>query len=216
MSDEPSTTPEPIHWCDLLRDLERVMTPDPRYLSRSVLDPKVGARQMTLEDHWRDIEAINLHERVPRSVRVHFDTARNLLLHSWFVYRFHPVAEMHAFSSVEYALNRRAGTPPHAIGAGFKDLLKRAVAEGWIRDDGFQHYSKVATRRMEDVRAAMLASEDETGATLQLRSYVETMVESLPFLRNELAHGSARLSPSGKATLALCCDLINQLFPEGV
>jgi hypothetical protein len=213
MTDDLSTTSELIHWCDLFRDLERVMTPDPRYLSRSVLDPTVGARQMTMEDHWQDIATIDLHEGVPWSVRVHFDTARNLLLHSWYVYRFHPVAEMHAFSSAEYALNRRAGTPPHQIGPGFKMLLARAVEEGWIRDDRFRHYGEIAARRAEAIRQESDLLGTEEPASPELRPYVETLIEALPFLRNELAHGSAHLSTSGKRTLALCCDLINQLFP---
>lgn len=206
---------EPIHWCDLFRDLEHVKTPDPRYVSRTVLDPKVGVRAMTLEDHWRDVEAFALHEGVPRSIRVHFDTARNLMLYSWLVYRFHPVAELHAFSSVEYALNRRAGTAPHRIGPGFKRLLQRAVSEGWIHDDGFRHYRQIAARREEAVpeEAEVLGMEEVVRPKVQ--SYVETLVETLPFLRNELAHGSAHLAPSGKRTLALCCDLIDQVFSRG-
>src|SRR5262245_11374404 len=99
---EVVTAPEPIHACDLCRRLEDVCTVDPRYASRSVLDPKSGARKMTLEDHWRDIEALALNKSVPRNIRVHFDTARNLLLHSWHVFRFQQVAEMHAYASVEY------------------------------------------------------------------------------------------------------------------
>jgi hypothetical protein len=87
------------------------------------------------------------------------------------------------------------------------------VAEGWFRDDGFRHYTKIAEREAADMRAAMLASDEEPAGTPELRSYVETLVETLPLLRNELAHGSAHLAPSGKVTLALCCDLINQLFP---
>src|SRR5436309_14253789 len=30
--------------------------------------------------------------------------------------------------------------------------------------------------------------------------------------RNDFAHGMTMMRPSGKRTLALCCDLINQLF----
>ena len=42
--------------------------------------------------------------------------------------------------------------------------------------------------------------------------YVRMLANMLPGFRNKLAHGSAMLAPSGKRTLALCCDLINQLF----
>ena len=76
---------EPFPACDAFRLLEQVFTVDPRYASRSVLDPKVGARPMTIEDHWKYIATIALHEGVSSVIRVHFETARNLLLYSWFV-----------------------------------------------------------------------------------------------------------------------------------
>jgi len=79
---------EPLPDCDAFRMLEQVCTVDPRYAGRSVLHPRVGARPMTIEDHWKDIAAIVLREGVPRVIRVHFETARNLFLNSWFVYRF--------------------------------------------------------------------------------------------------------------------------------
>src|SRR5262249_31064556 len=78
------TTPESVAECDSFRDLARVFTVDPRYKSRAVLDPNTGVRPMTIDDHWRDIDALVLHDGVPRLIRVHFDTARNLLLYSWF------------------------------------------------------------------------------------------------------------------------------------
>jgi hypothetical protein len=215
VSDELSTAPEPIHWCDLFRDLERVMTPDPRYLSRSVLDPTVGARQMTMEDHWQDIATIDLHEGVPRSIHVHFDTARNLLLHSWFVYRFQQVAEMHAYASVEFALRHRAGLPLRRTKKkDLRVLLGRAAREGWIHADGFQRYREAVARRAEyeEMEGIATGREPEPSRSPEVW-YVRMLADLLPEFRNKLAHGTAMVAPSGKRTLALCCDLINQLFP---
>ena len=118
---------EPFPACDAFRLLEQVFTVDPRYASRSVLDPKVGARLMTIEDHWKYIATIALHEGVSSVIRVHFETARNLLLYSWFVYPFQQVAEMHAFASVEYALRMRSGLPVGQRGKTLGRLLKRAA-----------------------------------------------------------------------------------------
>jgi hypothetical protein len=204
--DDPSPVSEPIPACDLLRNLANVGTPDPRY-------PKVGARQMTLEDHWQDIATIALNEGVPRRIGIHFDTARNLLLYSWFVFRFQQVAEMHAYASVEYALRVRAGLPSRSK-ATLRTLLPKALKGGWIRDDGFRHYRHAADQRAAfvELEAAVTGREPEASHA-DGQYYARTLARSLPTFRNDLAHGSTMMRPSGKQTLALCCDLINQLFP---
>ena len=209
---------EPFPACDAFRLLEQVFTVDPRYASRSVLDPKVGARPMTIEDHWKYIATIALHEGVPSVIRVHFrdrsEPAPVLLV----CYRFQQVAEMHAFASVEYALRMRSGLPVGQRGGTFGRLLNRAVKEGWIRDEGFQAYRRIAERRAASAqeKAALTGVEPDPAENQELRSYVTTLTDVLPFLRNTLAHGSAMLSP-GKRTpkrfrglrygigLILCC-----------
>jgi hypothetical protein len=213
------TTPDDdtIHECDAFRKLEAIYSVDPRYAARAVLDPK-GARPVTVEDHWNDIALLGLHDSVPRVIPGHFETARNLLLYSWHAYRFHQVAEMHAFASVEYALRLRnklaCGKRCRYLGP----LLARAVKEGWIRDEGFRHYRQIVERRAqyEEAEGSLTGQEHEPEATRAVQAFVRVLCKHLPELRSKLAHGSPRLTPSGKKTLALCCDLINQLFPEGV
>ena len=94
-------------------------------------------------------------------------------------------------------------------------LLGRAVREGWIRAEGFRRYREVAARRaeFEEMEAVITGRELGTDRSAEARSYARMLASVLPEFRNKLAHGSAMLAPSGKRTLALCCDLINQLFP---
>jgi hypothetical protein len=194
--------------------LGTVLTVDPRYTSRVVLDPKVGMRPMTIEDHWRDIDALALHNGVPVAVRIQFDTARNLVLYSWFAYRLQQVGEMHAYASVEFGLRRRAGLPLRGRKPGLKKLLALAVEEGWIRDNGFRRYREMAARRAEyEEMEAMVAGKAPDPNHAEAWSYVRILATLLPEFRNKLAHGTAMFAPNGKRTLALCCDLINQLFP---
>lgn len=209
---------EPIPECDSFRTLEAVFTADPRSRSWSVMDPKDGLRAMTVEDRWNNVTDVRLHDGVPTTVCIHFDTARNLMLYSWFVYRFQPVAEMHAYSSLELALKIRAGVPvknrkkrPLTLGP----LLARALSEGWIRDEGFRHYRRAAHRRAELEREGAIQAGREPAPSLDTATqrYVRIVCKALPSLRNNLAHGSPSLAPSGLSTLGLCCDLINQLFP---
>jgi len=153
-----------------------------------------------------------LHGGVPTAIRVHFDTARNLLLYAWFVYRFEPVAEMHAYASVEYALRLHARVPPRSK-TDLKSLLAKAVRKGWIRDDGFRHYRRIVDRRAEFERVeAATGGIPAPAADPKAQSYVEILAKHLPEFRNDLAHGSGMLAPRGWTSLALCCDLINQLF----
>lgn len=75
---------------DPLKALEEILKPDPR---RPHL---VG----TLAEEHADLATISLNDAVPVIVAQLFETAKNVSLYSWFVYRFHPVSESVAFSEV--------------------------------------------------------------------------------------------------------------------
>ena len=145
---------------------------------------------------------IALAHYVPDDICEHFDTARNLLVYSWFVYRFNQIAELHAFASLEFALKNKCGDSPK----GLKKLLETAVERGWILDSGFRYYRPGAIEGMAD------DGEDSNPDTKDVQEYCRTLVETMPFIRNELAHGSRMLHPNGLTTLAIVADLINQLF----
>jgi hypothetical protein len=48
------------------------------------------------------------------------------------------------------------------------------------------------------------------------RDLLEVFEQSLPFIRNEYAHGSSMLHPTVLGTFEIVTDLINQLFPAPV
>jgi hypothetical protein len=52
-------------------------------------DPRTNAAE-TLADRQQRIGQFLLAEAVPHAIRVHFETAKNLYLYAWFVYRFYP------------------------------------------------------------------------------------------------------------------------------
>jgi hypothetical protein len=85
--------------------------PDPLKALSEVYAP--DARQAhfvgTLADAHAILTQITLHTGVPVNVRQLFETAKNVSLYSWFVYRFHQVAESVAYSALEMALRERAG-----------------------------------------------------------------------------------------------------------
>lgn len=189
---------------DTLKAFEEIFEPDSRQQHFAIVNRLTGeARPITLRDKYKAVEMIALARYVPDDIREHFDTARNLLVYSWFVYRFNQVAELHAFASLEFALKAKCGDSPK----GLKKLLEAAVERGWILDGGFRHYRRGAIEDMSDDVA-----DSSNPDTKDVQEYCRTLVETIPFIRNELAHGSRMLHPNGLTTLAIVADLINQLF----
>ena len=123
-------------------------------------------------------------------------------LYSWFVYSFIPIAQLHAFSSLEYALRIKSGRPL-MLRAG----LELAIKEQWIKDSDFR-YSNINVRYdMFGEDAPPASSSDAT----DVQAYCKVLLDSFPYLRNELAHGNPMIYPGGLDLFAICADLINQL-----
>lgn len=198
-----------LHIAERLRTPENVCEPDSRQEAFVKAGPS-GLSKRTLNDHFSVITETALHERVPERIRIHFETSRNLLLYSWFVYRFIVVAEQHAFASVEYALKEKYGEKQ----GGLKRLLQRAVVDGLIKDDGFRVHQRTVEhdenyrRLMADIPGYLQPESEQR----DIQEYCKILVDTLPSLRNELAHGSGMLHPGGYTTLEICADLINQLY----
>ncbi|MEW6602812.1 MAG: hypothetical protein AB1499_17705 [Nitrospirota bacterium] len=196
---------------DTLKSFDEILEPDPRQKAFVLFNRETGEqRERSIRDHYDLTSEIILDPQVPEQIREHFETARNLLLYSWFAYRFNQVAELHAYASLEFALKIRSGEEK----GGLKHLLKMAIREKWILDSGFIYQNKIK-ERISDLyegsnRNIEQISDDPDAQDLQ--EYCKILVESIPYLRNELAHGSSMVYPGGLNTLAICADIINQLF----
>lgn len=192
-----------------LKQLFQVSEPDVRQKFFVALDLTDGTtRPFTLEDLHRRAASIELHAGVPETIRSHFETSRNLIVYSWFFYPFNMTAELAAYTTVEFALRTKFNdrkTP-------FKHLLQRAVDGGLIKDLGFS----VPVRKAEAIRERNegLPPEFQIPEPTLLREYSDTLIRSIPYLRNQLAHGSTMLHHHGASTVHTCAELINQLFPN--
>jgi len=93
---------------DFLRSPKNMFNADPRSTGFAVLGEQ-GLRPKALEDHYDAVARITLHDGVPRQIFVKFETAKNLNLFSWFVYRFHSAARSHVYECLEFALRIRFG-----------------------------------------------------------------------------------------------------------
>lgn len=214
---------------DGLREHDEVLVPDSRWESVVRVEQSGELRPMTLADHRVSIDQLQLHEGVPLEVWAHFETVRNLLLYSWFVYRFIPVAEQHAYSAIELALKIRLGFLPWQAprqkddapkqqvtrSPGLKGLLKQAVKEGLLKDEGYAQVHRLREQRAKWAKSisGVASVFDELGKfDTGFTGFVALLLEVMPQLRNDLAHGSLTLGPGGHLALSLACDTINQLF----
>ena len=229
-----------ISECDQLRSPEQVCEPDPRIHLFVVLeDPGTGRfRRRVTKDQYEAIACFKLNEGVPDAVAIHFETAKNLYLYAWFVYRFYPVAEQHVLASLEFSLRERfqefvAGEKkkhPKAIEPGLKKLLGYAIKEGFVRNENIsarEHRAKTRAKarysfqKSQEARSAGVDSwiedDSEIVVTQEDMNYdwLGDFYEIIPRIRNSYAHGSWHLYPAPvRHTFEMVAEIINQLYPS--
>lgn len=190
---------------------------------------------ITLEERHAAVSRFELNLSVPLDIRVHFETAKNLYLYAWFVYRFYPVAEQHAFATLEFALRERfAPLHPDEFGSSAKrppslsKLFAKARKEKLITNAGLRANERMAYARARDraslerwremKRLGLEEIEFDDSAIQPLpedyaHDTLQIFAETLPFLRNTYAHGSSMLYATVLGTFENVTDLINQLYP---
>lgn len=205
---------------DPLKPLDQIFDPDSRQAHF------VG----TLKDRHNAISIIQLSHSVPLAVRQLFETSKNLSLYSWFVYRFHQVSEMVAYSALEMALRDRyrSENPGETKRTTLYFLLQHAKQQSWIRNKDFPSLMMRAKARAEhkkfmdtvkdkawkDIKEFTLddPTEAEILESMEDLDLVTAITETTHKLRNELAHGSTNLHPASISTLQIVAEIINQVF----
>lgn len=158
---------------------------------RHMLLSHLTGRVIDKEKLYTVVSSIQLNPKVPEVIRSQFNIARNLALYSYYCYSFAPEVQAKTFTIIEHALRIRAGSTERLM---LRKLLTKAVNEGWICDERFRH----------------LANPSATN------DYCKSLVDLIPSMRNEFAHGTNQLTPYITDHLTICADLVNQLFPTKV
>ncbi|VUX55558.1 putative integron gene cassette protein [uncultured Woeseiaceae bacterium] len=182
-----------------------------------------------LHDLHMELSTINLDINVPANVRELFETAKNVSLYSWFVYDFHPIAELAGFLALEAALRARASQESGTVAKKpLRFLMRHAVSAAWLSEERITDRREIARARVAQ-RKAMQAiehskasgrdsvpveepTETEISAEASEMRIIEGMSEAAINLRNSLAHGERMLVPGSHRRLRITADLINQLF----
>lgn len=212
---------------DEFKPLAEVLLSDARQKSFVRLQGDGYIRRIRLEEVHARISEINLNSNVAVDIRTGFDTARNLLLYSWFVYRFQTVAELQAYATLELALKMRMGSEGIQKKYVLKDRLKFALKKGWLKADKIRVYREKAENLKrfteEQVEIIKRLKEQNEQLTYEVpvwdeekhaQEYLDNLIEAIPRLRNTVAHGFPMLHGGAVRTLEICCDLINQLYPD--
>ncbi len=229
------TDNRPFH-PEYLRPVNYVCTPDPRSVGFVTPDRELGEwRQLQVADYHRSVAAYSLNKAVPEDIRIHFDTARNLYLYAWFVYRFYPVAEHHVLACLELTLRERyeKEIPKKYYGRSkflsLKPLLRYAVDKGDVMNEGFKRWHESAEIRaktryqyekLDEMQQKGLEQIELDDSEVQVTDidrnlgYINDLIEILPKFRNNYAHGSKMLHNHVLGTIQLVSEIINQIYPE--
>ena len=222
---------------EALRPPEYVCAPDPRTLNLVVIDKVTGVvRPITLEVQHSWIVQYVLSDTAPRDVVVSFETAKNLYLYAWFVFRFYTVAEQHALATLELALRARFAaeieesfTSKGKRPPGLKALLQygkdcgalanakfTAARDRWALELARRRYDVEITREMQRLGVEEMAYDysDVKPMPEELAyDWVSHFMLRIPAIRNDYAHGSSTLRHTVLSTFEYVAELINQLFP---
>jgi len=221
--------------CDLMRELDGLGEADPRMRFLCVLDD-AGSRPITQQDRWKSVAQLALQPNVPDVILVHYDTARNLYLHAWYVYRFHVVAEQQVLSTLEFALRSRLQELRHVdVSAkhkpGLSSLLQSALDHGLISNERLttqQQWAQAMADRRKGVEQIQYMLDHQlasmqTSAVPELATaeelehdWVASFIKELPSIRNQYAHGSPTTHATVLRTFEIVKELINQLYEPGL
>lgn len=205
-----------------LRNAVTAIDPDPRMLHTA------------LHGHHHVISHFKLVPEAPEAVHIHFETAKNLYLYAWFVYRFHMVAEQYVCSTLEMALRERL-FDANLISRdderlpGLTALLKIARKNGLVANERFigrEHWvmRRARNRFSHEVMLRMVhegldeieiddSNVQPTEEDLAF-DWLEHFIQHLPGQRNMHAHGTDALYPTVLWTFEIVSELVNQLFTE--
>ncbi|MFH1718383.1 MAG: hypothetical protein ABIF19_13600 [Planctomycetota bacterium] len=178
--------------------------------------PDGRQEEYTLEDWHAEVAMARLNRQVPEQIQEQFETAKNVLLYSWFSYRLRMVALLYSFSVVENALRERLGYKRNDR-RGLKRLLTEAIERRFLNDSGF-HIPKVKAtvvweeRRNDGIVKKIEYSHIPEEDLKQSVEYIEGLCQAIPRLRNSLAHGKNCLFPEVLTPIIVHSEIINMLF----
>lgn len=215
-----------------LKFLNEITVPDIRSCCHVLVNEQTGEQiPIDLRLHHETVQAYQLKPDVPEDIGNHFATSLNLLLYSWYVFRFQEVAKFQALTTLEFALRERIGPvglkeiKAQKKKMGLHSYIAYAIEKGWIVNQDFSAYHRAPRLKAEHERSIEIIQKMEE---LGLNEYIDDEELVVPeendfnFLevlqewpnkaRNEIAHGSNWMTGDVWLVFEYCTEFINKLF----
>lgn len=181
------------------------------------------------------IAPLCLSDDVPEKIVVHYETARNLYLYSFNVFRFYMVAQQQALTCLEFAIKERFGKDEikrfgkrNKCGTGLAACLYYVFDHDLVQSDDFPNAERRRRRSAESEYQWLKHKEMKEKGLIEIEldydevdydgyvyddDYRDVLRNSLPSFRNDHAHGSSSLYTAH--VLAVFEDvsvIINKIF----
>jgi len=216
--------------CDFMKPLDLVCEADPR--NAGTYPDFMGGGQRKIDYFHEKISNFKLIDEIPVDVRIKFETAKNLYIYSWFVYRFFNIAEQQAFTCLEFGLREFFKDEiPNEYKNRYGDiylgkLLKYTVDIEYIKNDDFEihrHKTWLSAKQRYESEKLMEMHEKGLGeiildeSEVQIKpedhsDYLAILLRNLPYLRNSYAHGSSMLHNNVLSTFQLVSEILNSTY----
>jgi len=155
---------------------------------RHVLLSAINGEVFDIEPLHQHLSEILLNDSAPEEIKDGFNIAKNMALYTYYFYALAPEVQLKTYSIIEYALKIKYDRKTRK---GLKFLLKKAVYNSWITDKGFRHIPN--------------PNKDNPCS--------KSLIDTIPDLRNHLAHGHSDIYPQCIGHIEKCADFVNQLYP---
>lgn len=194
-----------------------------------------------VEKFHKAIANFQLESYVPKGLVIQFDTARNLFLYAFHVYRFFPIAQHQLYITLERAIRECVGSDvldeyrknknqtrgARKYSRGLKLNLTYITEKKLIQNEDFRLWQECKARRAEDeYREKILEkmssdnlssytwdeSEIKYNEVEYNYNYLEVLLECIPNLRNSMAHGSSLLHGGATYDYEIVSVIINKIF----
>lgn len=166
---------------------------------------------------------------MPEGIAIQFETAKNLFLYSWFVHRFHHIADLQAVATLELSLKTKFDelNIQYRPNCGLAKLLDKAEENLLIKSEDIPGYLESASRRAKhrhffntlqrmheedldelEIDESKIVAEPEDFDL----NYLKSTFLNLKEIRNIFAHGATALLFPSLNILTLTRALINTLY----
>jgi len=224
----------------MLNETELLRTPDNICKHDIRNDPgrdlsEYGLEPFSLEKHHQEIDQFTLVDSVPEKIIIQFETAKNIYLYAWYVYRFFTVAEHQALTCLELSLREKllGEVPksyyPRSEKPMLRTLLRYAIENKLIKNEGFSAWHEAAEKRaISRYNIEQIEKMSKEGlerievdyfniAVLDEDKdfqYVDNLKAGLVNHRNAYAHGTTMLHNYSLGTFRVVTEIINQVYSD--